>query len=277
MDKKTIIIFSTCFLVIGILLLSAGVLVGRLSHRASQGSSARAPSETAPTSKNADTLALAAQHVGQAQGIDVSHYQGLVQWPMVKKAGIMFAFAKATGGTSFVDPEFANNWHGMREVHLLRGAYHFFYANIDPVAQADHFINTVGALQPHGLPPMLDVERREDVSPSTLVKNVLIWLQHVESKLGKKPILYASADFYKRFLQGSFNDYPLWVAAYQVASPPNVGHPWDFWQYSSQGRVNGINGSVDLDRFNGTPQELVLYVNRGTLNTYAGLEKSKSK
>ncbi len=73
----------------------------------------------------------------QVKGIDVSQWQGKVRWDVVKQNGISFGYAKATGGITYTDPEFVNNWHGMREAGLPRGAYHFFYAHDAPQKQKE--------------------------------------------------------------------------------------------------------------------------------------------
>src|SRR5580765_6643007 len=79
-------------------------------------------------------------------GIDVSHYQGTVDWAKVAASGRKFGIAKATEGTGYVDASFAANWAAMANAGVIRGAYHYFHANLDPVTQAQHFVNTMGAL-----------------------------------------------------------------------------------------------------------------------------------
>lgn len=201
-------------------------------------------------------------HQGKRQGIDVSHYQGLVNWKSVKATGISFAIAKATGGTEFVDSQFNNNWHGMREAGLIRGAYHFFYANEDPIAQAEHFLQTVSSLSAYDLPPLLDVELTEHVPTETIVAGALAWMRHVEQKLGKKPMIYSNVSFYKANLAANFKDYGLWIAEYSdQIQQPDAGRFWQIWQYSQSGSVHGVNGDVDLDIFNGDADQLMDFVN----------------
>src|ERR1700743_1690699 len=92
------------------------------------------------------------------QGIDVSHYDGTIDWAMVKASGIDFAFMKATEGTTFVDPEFAANWKAAGDAGVIRVVYHFFHPMDDPAAQADFFVATAGVPGKGDLPLALDLE-----------------------------------------------------------------------------------------------------------------------
>ena len=230
----------------------AGLLTGCQSEN-----DAQATGESGAT----PTPGVPPQHLDKLQGLDVSHYQGVVQWESVKGAGISFGIAKATGGTQFVDPQFANNWHGMREAGVVRGAYHFFYADEDPITQAEHFLQAVPSLNANDLPPALDVEINDNVPSATLVARALIWMRHVEQKLGKKPMIYSDISFYKENLAAGFKDYALWVADYDTRIPqPEPGRSWEIWQYSQTGSVHGISGNVDLDLFNGDLDQLMTFV-----------------
>lgn len=209
----------------------------------------------------------APQEAKVAKGIDVSHFQGAVRWDLVKNSGIHFAFAKATGGMTYTDPHFENNWNGMREAGLLRGAYHFFYADDDPHQQAQHFIQIVGKLKRNDLPPVLDVEILDGVTDSVLVARVFTWLRAVEQAFGCKPILYTDPGFAKAYLQHkALGNYPLWIADYGVAKPgiPQAwqDEDWVFWQKSQRGKVEGVDGDVDLNVFRGDPEALMVFIER---------------
>ncbi len=189
---------------------------------------------------------------GNAQGIDVSHYQGTVSWPEVYQADIAFAFAKATDGLTWTDPQFATNWPAMKAAGLLRGAYHFFEPADDPTAQAEFFLQTV---QPAAgdLPPTLDVEMPGS-SCSALWESVETWLQAVAAAIGAPPFLYVDPVFADaNQIPASLAAYPLWIADYDVAQPtlPQGWDSWLIWQQSESGVVSGITGSVDLDLLNG--------------------------
>ncbi|MET0624507.1 MAG: GH25 family lysozyme [Pyrinomonadaceae bacterium] len=192
-------------------------------------------------------------------GIDVSHYQGQVNWPAVKAAGCAFAFAKATEGTGDTDPYFAANWSGMKSAGLARGAYHFFRPAEDAAQQAAHFLSTV-QLAPGDLPPVLDVETSDNVSNSVLVGGVQLWLDAVEPVAGVTPIIYTAASFWDAHLNNQFGAYPLWIAHYTAAPAPSPlpagWSDWTLWQYSQSLHVNGVAGAADHDYFNGTAEAL---------------------
>lgn len=193
-------------------------------------------------------------------GIDVSHYQGTIDWDMVKENSdsafpIEFVFMKATEGGDLADENFVYNFERAGKCGFIRGAYHFFSPKTDPVKQADYFINMVN-LQSGDLPPVLDVETIGKSTPQKLRDNVLVWLRRVESHYGVKPIIYASYKFKERYLNDSvFNSYPYWIAHYYVDSVRYEGK-WQFWQHSDIGTVPGIDNDVDLNVFNGTIDEL---------------------
>jgi len=194
---------------------------------------------------------------GNAQGIDVSHYQGTVDWQQVQAAGIGFAFAKATEGTTWTDPEFAANWAGMQEAGLLRGAYHFFEPNDDAAQQATFFLQNV-QLESGDLPPMLDVETAA-AAGTDLWQGVQTWLEQVAAATGTTPILYMSPDFAdENDAPSSLAAYPLWVADYDTNGPslPQGWTTWLLWQSSEDGTVAGVDGAVDLDEVNGTLADL---------------------
>jgi lysozyme len=195
-------------------------------------------------------------------GIDVSKWQGTVDWKSVQQAGVEFAFVRATYGTSEVDSSFNENWQATKEAGIIRGAYHFFLAAEDAAEQAEFFIRTVGSLGPGDLPPVIDVESGSGVS-SNLVVDIQTWLSTVAEGLSRTPIIYTAPSYWNANVTGGFANYPLWVAEYGVSAPRAVNgwDDWTFWQYSSTGKVNGVSGDVDLDYFNGTAQAFTAFVN----------------
>jgi lysozyme len=189
---------------------------------------------------------------GVVKGIDVSHYQGTVDWQQVRAAGNQFAFAKATEGVTLADSEFAANWAGMKAAGILRGAYHFFEPTDDAGQQAEFFLNTV-QFESGDLPPVLDVETAAATSEE-LWQGVQTWLDQVESSTGMVPILYLDGSFAdENHAPASLANYPLWLAQYDVEqpTPPTGWTTWLLWQYSQSGTVNGVSGPVDLDELNG--------------------------
>jgi lysozyme len=191
-------------------------------------------------------------------GIDVSTYQGDIDWAAVKASGKAgFAYAKATEGTAFTDDRFAHNYATMKLRNVPRGAYHFFRFAADPVAQADHFLNAV-PLERGDLLPMVDVEVSDGVSDiGAMVQSLAAFLQRVEGRLGgKRMVIYTGYAFWGAAMGGSdaFSGHPLWIAEYNDgAAPalPNGWNAWAIWQYSDAGSIPGIGGNVDMDRLNG--------------------------
>jgi lysozyme len=191
-------------------------------------------------------------------GIDISKYQGIINWESVKKmegVKIDFAYIKATEGTNFLDSHYFQNWWRVKDANIPRGAYHFFIPSKSAVAQAQHFCRVV-KLKKGDLPPVLDVEIESNKSAEEIRKGVRAWLIKVENKYGMKPIIYTNADFYKRILSGHFDEYPLWVAHYGFLDKPKVDKKWLFWQISEEANINGIAHKVDFNVFNGTLEDL---------------------
>jgi lysozyme len=205
-------------------------------------------------------------------GVDVSQYDGSIIWTSVKATGIAFAYAKATEGTTYIDPTFAVNWPGMKAAGIVRGAYSFFHANADPIAEADHFLSVMGTLQPGDLPPMLDVEVTDGQSAATIAANVSSWVSHVHAATGRVPIIYTTPGFWNVSVGSTgFAANPLWAANWGVTCPTLAEGwtNWAIWQYSATGTVDGISGAVgavDLDKFNGSMKDLLAFANQPSLN-----------
>src|SRR5690606_25157857 len=175
-------------------------------------------------------------------GIDVSYYQGNVNWSAVANDGQAFAIARVNHG-DFMDPEFGDNWKGIRDVGMIRGAYQYFDPGGDPVAQANVFVDKVGMLGPGDLPGVIDVESTDGLSPSQIATNVGIWIDIVTEGTGRQPIIYTGSYFWNDNVgTDAYNDHPLWIAHYTTNCPnmPNAWADWAIWQYSSTGSVAGI-------------------------------------
>ncbi len=211
--------------------------------------------------------ALLASTLAYADGVDVSHWQGTVNWSKVKAAGMQFAFMKATESTTYTDTQLATNWAGVQAVGMYRGAYHFARPKVGTApAQAKYFVSKVGSFQGAGtLPPVLDLEASGGLSVSALRNWTATWLQTVEQLTGRTPMIYVSPAFWEYYLGNStaFTRYPLWIANYGVSSPrvPGGWPTWTFWQRTSTGTVSGISGNVDMNRFNGTTAQLAALAN----------------
>ena len=197
----------------------------------------------------------------QVHGIDVSHYQGNIDWKMLTqtrqgKFPIHFVFMKASEGGDYGDKAFITNFDSAKTHGFIRGAYHFYNPKTDPIRQADFFINSV-KLDSGDLPPVLDIEKRGK-DENQLRRDLKLWLDKIEQHYKVKPILYTSYKFKTRYLNDSvFNSYPYWIAHYYVDSVEYRGE-WKFWQHTDVGTLPGIREKVDLNIFNGSLEELQL-------------------
>jgi lysozyme len=199
-------------------------------------------------------------------GIDVSKFQGSVNWQEVVKAGHSFGYARAiddaTGTTA--DPEFANNWSGMKAAGIYRGAYYFMHATRDMKQQADLFLSLIGDLGEGDLPPVVDVESTEGTSATQMIDAITEWMQIVEAATNRQVMIYTNTPFWENTLGNptQFAGRPLWIAEYTSAAEPKIPSSfprYSFWQYSESGQVAGVSGSVDMDRFNGSMDALKLF------------------
>lgn len=189
-------------------------------------------------------------------GIDVSSYQGKINWQRVKAmhedgVHIKFAFIKATEGILMVDPYFQRNWREAPKAGIICGAYHFFLPQKSGLWQAKFFLQTV-KMEKGDLPMVVDVERLYRTTPEKMRTQLTLFINQIETKTGVKPIIYTNISFYQDYLQGYFDEYPLWIAHYyqpQLRIGSNT--KWQFWQHSDKARINGINQKVDMNIFKG--------------------------
>ena len=203
------------------------------------------------------TTAQPAASSSSVQGIDVSHFQGTIDWGQVAQAGKAFSFVKATEGLTYVDPQFHANWAGAKAAGILRGAYHFYEPGDDPRQQAEFFLDTVKPVS-GDLPPALDIEVSKGQSAGEIVQGIQEWLSTVQEALGVTPLLYTDRSFWNTLGTKEFGGYPLWIAEYSVATPvlPEGWTSWAFWQFSESGAASGVHGSLDLDVFQGGLEDL---------------------
>lgn len=192
-------------------------------------------------------------------GVDVARYQGDIDWKKLKSGGISFAFIKATEGRDYIDPTFKEYWNGAKRAGIPRGAYHFYYFCKSARSQAAWFIRNVPK-DPTALPPILDAEWnprsktcRKKPSPSRVRSEFHLFLKLLERYYGKKPIIYTAPDFYEDNFKGAFRNYNFWLRT--VVAHPRVKYPrrrWMFWQYTGTGRMNGVEGNIDINVYNGS-------------------------
>jgi lysozyme len=166
------------------------------------------------------------------QGIDVSNWQGKVDWAGHARAGVAFAFAKATEGGDFTDKYFARNWEGMRENWIVCGAYHFARPKGDAAEQAHHFLRVLkeaGGLRRGDL-VALDLETNDGLRPERVARHARRWCRHVERHAGIRPIIYTFPAFARGGHCAGLGDHPLWIAdPDRPRGSPATPGPWREW------------------------------------------------
>ena len=205
------------------------------------------------------------------QGIDVSKYQGDVDWNAVAGSGVRFAYIKATEGGDYLDEKFRQNWELSRASGIARGAYHFAYWCRSAQEQAAWFLANVPN-DPGALPPVLDVEwnPQSRTCPKKLPREqalamMRVILEAMEHAYGKKPVIYTSVDFHREVLQGELLDYPMWVRS--VKDYPTVKYgdrQWHFWQHTATGTVPGIRGYVDRNCYYGSLDDWQTFLSKAS-------------
>src|SRR5512146_3122648 len=172
-------------------------------------------------------------------GVDVSYYEGAINWTALHNGGIDFAFIRVSDG-SFHDPKFATYWAGAKSAGVIRGAYQFFRPTQNVITQADYLIASIGGSYTVGdLPPVIDVEVTGGLGPASVAAKVRQWVDHVKAVLGVDPIVYTGKYFWRDQVGGptSFVGNPLWIAQY-TSQCPDLPAPWTnwvFWQNSDAG------------------------------------------
>lgn len=191
-------------------------------------------------------------------GIDLSKWQGDIDWAQVQDAGTKFVFIKATEGGDHFDERFPGNWAQAKAYGIPHGAYHFVYWCRSAEEQARWFVQHIPQDE-DALPPVLDVEWNghsetcpRKVPREQALQMIQTMLVELERHTGKRPIIYTDITFHEEVLNGYFDDYPFWIRS--VAAEPEeryTNRRWLFWQWTTTGRVPGIRGNVDRNVFNG--------------------------
>lgn len=202
------------------------------------------------------------------EGIDVYHGDGIVDWEKAGKAGIRFAFCKATEGLTDTDPSLARNLAGMKKAGIIRGVYHYFHVGQSAQIQARRFvrISRDSGYDPRkDMPPCLDLEDRvgaEKYGASIVQAGTALFLGELKSLTGKLPIIYCDKDYWENWMEGmdAYSGHPLWIAEYTKSEEPNLPRgwkSWKFWQYTELKQVDGVSQSVDGNRFYADEESII--------------------
>ncbi|MDR0918019.1 MAG: DUF1294 domain-containing protein [Oscillospiraceae bacterium] len=198
------------------------------------------------------------------RGVDVSSYQGEIDWALLAENDIEFAFIKATEGSSFVDEYFLKNYENALKTDLRIGAYHFFSYDSSGLTQAQNFISVVGKIDDM-LPPVVDVEFYGDKEKNLpdkddVTRELTAFLTAIEEHYNQKPIIYATEKSYKLYISENFSDYDIWIR--NVFTSPSNNKDWTFWQYTNREKLDGYSGKekfIDMNVFNGSQEEFESY------------------
>ena len=198
------------------------------------------------------------------QGVDVSSYQGNIDWKQLEAQDVKFAFIKATEGSGYQDRCFADNWRNVSDTDIAAGAYHFFSFESSGKTQAENFIRTVPVSE-KALPPVVDVEyygdhEKNPLPPEIVVPELQALLDELEKHYGKRPVIYADESIFLQYLHHHFDGYDVWLRSV-ITSPPEGN--WRFWQYTSRERLTGYDGEeqfIDMNAFLGTEEEWKSYM-----------------
>jgi len=206
-----------------------------------------------------------------ATGIDVSKFQGDIDWQRLERQGLHFVIMRAAYGRD-PDPDFERNWKDADATCMLRAPYQFFLAHHGPSAQAEAMHGLVKEAMAGGpeLPPVVDVEAgsyngdlcRDRVAAQRFAADLAAYLNAFERASGRQMMIYTAENFWKCLpahpdLPGGR---PLWIASYTEARAPDMPpgwQSWTFWQRTDRAKAEGIDGKVDGDRFNGSPSAVL--------------------
>ncbi len=203
----------------------------------------------------------------KVHGVDVSAYQGNIDWRSLYRQGVQFAFVKATEGNYYVDDYFKQNWEALEDTKIIHGAYHFMNYDSSGIDQAELFIETV-PIREGTLPPVIDVEfygsyNENPPSINELRAELSDLIKILEHHYDKEPIIYTTRWIYNTYISGYYEN-PIWIASPDTVSPLPDDKQWDFLQYTFWGELEGYDGidHIDLNIYNGTLEELQSYTSQ---------------
>ncbi|WP_299781659.1 GH25 family lysozyme [uncultured Formosa sp.] len=212
------------------------------------------------TSANTKNESIFKRYPRSLYGIDLSHYQGAIDWKHVNYINdsipIAFIIVRATMGVDGLDKEYISRWETIKSKRIIRGAYHYYRPNQHSLSQSKQFKDHVN-LGPGDLPPILDIENLSTIqSVENLKLGIKKWLDDIEFYYGVTPIIYTGDHFYRKHLNTpEFDKYPIWIANYGNYAEP-FAQPWIIWQFTEQGEIKGVDGFIDLNVFKGTYPDL---------------------
>lgn len=207
----------------------------------------------------------------EVKGIDVSNYQGEIDFNKIEEQGISFAFIKATEGSSYIDEYFSSNYENIKNTNLVIGIYHFFSFESSGEDQFSNYKSTVGTIENDDnlMLPIIDIEyygdyKKNNPNKEEVEKELQTMLDEMEKEYKLKPIIYTTQSFYNKYIENNFQDYDIWIRNILVKPNLEEGRNWTFWQYTDKGKLEGYKGVekfIDLNVFNGSKEDFNNYLN----------------
>jgi len=204
---------------------------------------------------------LPQQHV--IHGLDLSHFNGSIKWSQLSKidlfdtVSIKFIYIKATEGRKLVDPMFKKNWQEAKTKNIIRGAYHFYVPDRDPLEQATNFCKVV-QLKEGDLPPVCDFETVNSMPQDKLKRNIRIFLDKLQKNYGVRPIIYTNKKLYHKLFKNDFSEFQYWIAHYETKEVDQSIDNLVFWQHNKEGKLPGHKGKFDYNVFLGDEEDFRL-------------------
>ncbi|MEV5000295.1 glycoside hydrolase family 25 protein [Nocardioides sp. LML1-1-1.1] len=207
------------------------------------------PTTATPTTASPTPVPTRDPAPSYRDGIDASHHQGPIAWREVARSGITFAYLKASEGTGFTDPDFADNRRKATRAGIDVAGYHYFQLCSDGAAQAEHFLAVLGDAR-SSIPPALDLELQgscaDPPAPAALLTEVRAFLRRVDRATGMRTLVYLYPELEARYgFADDLASHPQWVRRLGDRPPRR---PWAVWQHDDAGSVPGMSGNVDLNR-----------------------------
>jgi lysozyme len=186
----------------------------------------------------------------QTRGIDVSRHQKTIDWKKVSADNVQFVYVKVSEGATYRDPMYKKNIEGAQKEGILVGAYHYFRMTSTPEEQFENFKSALKDYE-LDLVPMIDVETSDNKSVKDLQKNLDKFIALVKAEYGVPPMIYGTQRSYNTYCAPKYNKYHLYIGRYGSHSPEIKGKgTYTIWQYTENGKVNGITEDVDICKFN---------------------------
>lgn len=186
------------------------------------------------------------------RGVDVSVWQGEIDFAKVRDSGIQAVYIRAAEGTNLIDRYFERNYDGARDAGLKYGFYHYVTArSVDEAKEQADFFARLIRTKPYNMRAAMDFENLSGLTPEEATAIAEAYLERLASESGHTPVFYTNAYDARSIWKSHFTKYPLWVADYGVREPYSIGgwRDWSGFQYNDKGMVNGIRGHVDMDHF----------------------------